>query len=123
MSKKTHIKKVKRQRRKRSIRKRMTGTPERPRLSVFRSSKHVYVQVIDDRTGRTLAQASTLDKALSDDLDGKNKREQAKLIGEAVARRCLELKIGKVAFDRNGFIYHGRIAAVATGAREAGLDF
>ena len=123
MAKKTDIKQVKRVRRKRSIRKKLSGTAERPRLSVFRSAKHVYVQVVDDRAGHTLVATSTLDKALAGELEGKNKREQAKIVGAAVAKRCIEQEIKAVAFDRNGFIYHGRVAALADGAREGGLEF
>lgn len=110
-------------RRQRSIRKRVKGSESRPRLSVFRSTRHMYAQVIDDSTGRTLASASTLSKELKETVDGKDKKEQAKLVGEAIAKACLAQNITSVAFDRNGFIYHGRVQAVAEGAREGGLDF
>lgn len=109
-------------RRKKRIRKKVQGTPERPRLSVFRSAKHIYVQVIDDTMQRTLASASTMCTDLSP--DGKvTKRDAAKKVGELVARRCLEKNIEQVVFDRNGFIYHGRILDLAEAARKAGLKF
>ena len=111
----------KRERRKHSIRKKVNGTAERPRLTVFRSSKHIYAQVIDDTTGKTLVAASTLSAELKD-AKGK-KSERAKKVGELLAKKCLEAKIDKVVFDRNGFNYHGRVAAVAEGAREGGLKF
>jgi len=109
--------------RKRSIRKRISGTPERPRLSVFRSSKHIYAQVVDDTTNQTLAHASDLEEAIIAATQGKKKLERAQAVGEAVAKRCLEKKIEAVVFDRNGFIYHGRVSAVADAARKAGLKF
>ena len=103
------------------IREKVQGTPERPRLSVYRSLNHIYAQVIDDVTGKTLAAASTLSAELK---DGKGKKkEQAKEVGKLVAKKCQEAKIEAVVFDRNGFMYHGRIAAVAEGAREGGLKF
>lgn len=110
-------------RRKMSIRKRLRGASERPRLSVFRSARHIYAQVIDDSKGQTLAAASTLTKELRERLEGKDKTEQAKIVGLEIARLCLSNNIEQVAFDRNGFIYHGRVAAVADGAREGGLQF
>jgi len=116
-------KSIVRERRKCSIRKRLTGTSERPRLSVFRSIKHIYAQVIDDERGQTLLFVSSQSKEMHAKLVGKKKREQAKILGAEVARRCLEQQITKVAFDRNGFIYHGRVASLAEGAREAGLQF
>lgn len=107
--------------RKRTIRLKVNGTPERPRLSVYRSLNHIYAQVIDDTTGKTLASASTLSPELK---DGKGKkRELAKEVGKLVARKCQDAKIEAVVFDRNGFNYHGRVAAVAEGAREGGLRF
>lgn len=106
-------------RRKKRIRGKMTGTPERPRLSVFRSAKHIYAQVVDDRDGRTLCSASTVASKVS----GVRKTDAAKQIGESVAKACLDKGIQSVIFDRNGFLYHGRIKALATGAREAGLQF
>ena len=94
-----------------------------PRLCVFRSVKHIYAQVIDDVNGVTLAQASTQSAELKGELEGKKKSEQAKLVGAAAAKQCVEKDIKKVCFDRNGFIYHGRIKALADGARSAGLEF
>lgn len=110
-----------RQRRKVRVRKRIFGTDVRPRMSVFRSSKHIYVQVIDDRTGTTLACSGTLGKeGVTTDGD---KKAQAKAVGTAIAQACLELKIEQVVFDRNGFRYHGRVQAVAEAARQGGLKF
>ena len=104
-----------------TIRKRVVGDADRPRLSVYRSLNHIYAQVIDDATGKTLAAASTLSPELK---DGKGKKsELAKEVGKLVAKKCSEAKIEAVVFDRNGFNYHGRIAAVADGAREGGLKF
>jgi large subunit ribosomal protein L18 len=110
-------------RRKLSIRKRVLGSSERPRLSVFRSAKHIYAQVIDDSTSATLAAASTLVKELASSIDGKTKRELAELVGGVIAKACLAKGITKVVFDRNGYIYHGRVKALADGARAGGLDF
>jgi large subunit ribosomal protein L18 len=110
-------------RRKRSIRKRISGTGERPRLSVFRSNKHIYCQVIDDDSGVTLASVSSQTETVKAAADGKDKTELASLVGQAIAERCKEKNIGTVVFDRNGFIYHGRVKAVAEGAREGGLKF
>jgi len=112
-----------RARRKRAIRKRVNGTVERPRLSVFRSARHIYAQVIDDTTGKTLVAASTLDKELTGALAELKHKDQAKLVGKLVAERCKAASIERVVFDRNGYIYHGRVSALADGAREAGLDF
>ena len=113
----------KRERRKASIRKKVNGTAERPRLTVFRSSKHIYAQVVNDDTHATLATASTLDEALKPSLAGLKKSEKAKKIGAAIAERCKQKGIEKVVFDRNGYIYHGRVSALADAAREAGLKF
>ena len=112
-----------RTRRKASIRKKVNGTPDRPRLSVFRSAKHIYAQVIDDVAHQTLAMASTMDEALKGELSGLKKSEKAKKIGAAIAERCKAKGIEMVVFDRNGFIYHGRVKALADAAREAGLKF
>lgn len=109
-----------RARRKLRIRKKISGSAERPRLSIFRSANHIYAQVIDDAQGSTLVAASTLEKGVGDDGD---KSAQAKAVGAAVAKKCLEKGITQVVFDRNGFLYHGRIRALAEGAREAGLNF
>jgi large subunit ribosomal protein L18 len=114
---------VGRERRKLRIRKKVNGTPERPRLSVFRSSKHIYAQVIDDVSGSTLAHASTLSKDLKGTLEEDNKVEAAKKVGALIAKICKSKKIDQVVFDRNGYLYHGRISALAQAAREAGLDF
>lgn len=110
-------------RRQRSIRKRVVGSTERPRLSVFRSNLHMYAQVIDDTLGVTLVAASTQSKELAGQTEGKKKSELATLVGQLIAKKCLEKNIEAVVFDRNGFIYHGRVKAVAEGAREGGLRF
>ena len=109
-----------RKKRKTRIRKKVNGTPERPRLVVFRPSKHIYAQIIDDLAGATLASASTFS------LEGDNIRltvENAKLVGMKVAEEAIKKSITSVVFDRNGFVYHGRIKALADGAREGGLNF
>jgi large subunit ribosomal protein L18 len=116
-------KKESREKRHRSIRKRIEGTAERPRLAIFRSSRHIYAQVIDDLQNKTLLGTSDLaleDSAKADDAD---KKALAKKVGTAIAKKCLEKGIDKVVFDRAGFKYHGRISALADGAREAGLKF
>ena len=111
-------------RRKHSIRKRISGTAARPRLSVFRSNAHIYVQAIDDTTSTILASASDKEAAIiASGLDGKKKSERAKLVGQAIGKKLKEKNVTKVVFDRNGFIYHGRVKALADGAREAGLEF
>jgi len=112
-----------RQRRHRRIRARLSGTAERPRLNVFRSIEHIYVQVIDDENGQTIVSASTVDKNLRADIEGKTKKEQAKLVGKAVAERAQAAGVKEVVFDRGGYLYHGRIQALAEGAREGGLEF
>jgi len=112
-----------RTRRKASIRKKVNGSTDRPRLSVFRSSKHIYAQVIDDQLHTTLVTASTLDEALETSLKGLKKAEKAEKIGTAIAERCKLKGIEKVVFDRNGYIYHGRVLALADAARKAGLQF
>ncbi len=108
--------------RKIGVRKKAHGDGERPRLTVFRSARHIYAQIIDDSAGKTLVQASTLDKAVRDGLKGKKKADASKEVGKAVAERAKKAGIGQVVFDRNGYRYHGRIAAVADGAREGGLE-
>lgn len=110
-------------RRKYSIRKRISGTQARPRLSVFRSSKHIYAQVIDDTTGETLVSASTQSPEIREELSGKGKTERASLVGHLIAKKSVAKEITSVVFDRNGFIYHGRVKAVAEAAREGGLVF
>ncbi|MFC1815325.1 50S ribosomal protein L18 [Thermodesulfobacteriota bacterium] len=119
----TNQRKMARLKRKRSIRKRLTGTQQRPRLCVFRSSKHIYAQVIDDSCGQTLAAASTAEKAIKERTDFDNKIELASFIGELAGQRTIDKGIKQVVFDRNGFLYHGRVKAVSEGARKAGLDF
>ena len=109
--------------RKSRIRKKVEGTTERPRLTVFRSAKHIYAQVIDDTKGTTLVTVSTLTKTLRADAGDKAKTDAAKIIGSEVAKACKSKGIAKVVFDRNGFLYHGRVKALADAAREAGLDF
>jgi large subunit ribosomal protein L18 len=110
-----------RRRRQRRIRMKISGTSERPRLNVFRSLNHIYAQVIDDETGHTLVSASTVDKAIVEKVAGKNKKEQAAIVGKVVAQRAVDAGIQEVVFDRGGYIYHGRIKALADGAREGGL--
>lgn len=104
------------------VRKKIEGTPERPRLNVFRSLKNIYVQIIDDTTGNTLVAASTLDEALKGKVNGANK-EAAKEVGRFIGQKALEKGIKQVVFDRGGYLYHGRVKELAEGAREAGLDF
>ena len=105
------------------VRKNLMGTANRPRLNVFRSLSGIYVQVIDDQSGRTLVSASTVDRDLRDQLKGMKKAEQAKLIGQTVAERAKDKGIQAVVFDRGGYRYIGRIKALADGAREGGLQF
>jgi large subunit ribosomal protein L18 len=105
------------------VRAKIEGSEERPRLAVFRSATHIYAQVIDDASGRTVAEASTLDSEVKGQLDGKTKSEQAKIVGTAVAQRANSKGIKQVVFDRGGFRYHGRVKALAEAAREAGLKF
>jgi len=110
-------------RRHRRVRKRVTGTPDRPRLNVFRSLTNIYAQVIDDVAGHTLASASTIDPEVKSQLEGKNKTQAAKVVGEVVAARAKQAGVKAVVFDRGGYQYHGRVKALADGAREGGLDF
>jgi len=112
-----------RARRRLGIRKKIFGTAERPRLSVFRSHKHVYAQIIRDDTGTTLAAASTLDPELRSQLESTGNKEAARQVGRLLAERAIAQGIKKVSFDRGGFLYHGRVQALAEGAREAGLEF
>ena len=112
-----------RERRHRRLRGYLSGTPGRPRLNVFRSGKHIYAQIIDDLAGHTLVSASTIDTELRGGLDEQKKIEQASAVGKAVAERARAAGITKVVFDRGGYKYHGRVKAVAEGAREGGLDF
>ncbi|MDR1545436.1 MAG: 50S ribosomal protein L18 [Deltaproteobacteria bacterium] len=112
-----------RDRRQARVRKKVIGHAARPRLCVFRSSAHIYAQLIDDDKGVTLAAASTLTPALKDALQGKKKTEQAELVGRALAAAVQDKGFKKVVFDRNGFLYHGRVLALSKGARDAGLEF
>jgi len=103
------------------IRSAITGTKERPRMSVFKSNKHIYVQLIDDLSGQTLVAASTLSNDLKEDLEDKSGVEKAEEVGKTLAEKAVKLNIDKVVYDRGGYKYHGQIKAVAEGAREAGL--
>lgn len=105
------------------VRKHISGTAARPRLCVYKSLKSIYAQVIDDERGATIVSASTLDKDLASSLEGKTKSEQAKVVGEAIAKKAIAVKIEEVVFDRGGYLYTGRVAALAEGARSAGLKF
>ncbi|MBQ2028896.1 MAG: 50S ribosomal protein L18 [Clostridia bacterium] len=105
------------------VRKKISGTPEMPRLCVYRSNKYIYAQVIDDTKGVTLVQASSLDPALKGQLEEVDKSGEAKLVGKLVAERAKQAGIDQVVFDRGGYVYTGRVAALAAGAREAGLEF
>jgi large subunit ribosomal protein L18 len=107
----------------RRVRKNLSGTPEKPRMCVFRSLNNISVQVIDDMSGSTLAAASTLDKDIKDKAAYGGNKAAAKLVGEAIAKKSLEKGIVEVAFDRGGFLYHGRVKELADGARAAGLKF
>jgi len=112
-----------RQNRKGRIRKRIFGTEQRPRLSVFRSAKHIYAQVVIDSTGSTILAASTLSPDLRVEIGDLDKSDAAKKVGQWIGKKALEKNIQRVVFDRNGFLYHGRIKALADGARESGLEF
>ncbi|MBI3176636.1 MAG: 50S ribosomal protein L18 [Chloroflexi bacterium] len=112
-----------RKRRQRRVRSRVAGTAERPRLNVYRSLSNIFVQVIDDESGYTLAQASTIDAELKAKMAGKKKTEQAQVVGAAVAERTLAKGLKAVVFDRAGYRYHGRVKALADAARAAGLEF
>ena len=105
------------------VRKKVNGTAERPRLSVYRSTNHIYAQIIDDVKGHTLCSASTLEKAVAAKVSDMTKSEAAKAVGAAIAEKALALGIKAVVFDRGGYLYTGRVEALADGAREAGLEF
>ena len=107
----------------RRMRNRFSGTPERPRLAVFRSNNHMYAQIIDDTVGKTLAAASTLEKDVKAELEKTNNVDAAAYLGTVIAKRALEKGITEVVFDRGGYIYQGKVAALAEAAREAGLTF
>ena len=112
-----------RERIKKRIRKNVSGSSEKPRLSVFRSNKEIYVQIIDDVAGKTLLSVSSKNKELADQLKGLNKIEQAKLVGKLAAVKSLEKGIETIVFDRGGYLYHGRVKSLADAAREGGLKF
>jgi large subunit ribosomal protein L18 len=121
---KLELKKRRVERRKRHIRHKIFGNDERPRLTVFRSLNHIYAQIINDVTSETLVAASSLDKDVRELIKPDTKKtDRSKLVGAVLAKRAVEKNIKKVAFDRNGFLYHGRVKALADGARENGLDF
>ena len=112
-----------REKRQRRVRVKVQGTAERPRLNVFRSLRHMYAQLIDDTVGKTVAAACTLDAEVREQLSEKKKSEQAKVVGQVLAVRALEKGVKQVVFDRAGYRYHGRVKALAEGARSAGLQF
>jgi len=118
-----NIRQQARLKRKKRIRKKIHGTPQRPRLSVFRSARHIYAQIIDDTAGHTLASASTADQQAKDTPKFKNKVAAANFVGKLVGERALNVGIKEVVFDRNGFLYHGRVKSLSEGARKAGLIF
>ena len=118
-----NIRQQARLKRKKRIRKKIHGTPDRPRLSVFRSARHTYAQIIDDSMGHTLMTASTVDNQTKSAPKFKNKVDAAKFVGKLIGERALDKGIKKVVFDRNGFLYHGRVKSLSEGAREAGLVF
>lgn len=117
------IKKKARLKRKKRIRKSVSGTVQRPRLSVFRSLKHIYAQIIDDTSGNTLVSASSLEKEVQEHDRFESKVAMADFVGKLVGKRAVKKGIDKVVFDRNGFLYHGRVKAVSEGARKSGLNF
>ncbi len=114
---------VARKKRQARVRKKVVGSVERPRLCVFRSSKHIYAQIVEDATGVTLVAASTISKGIDDSVKYSGNVEAAKVVGKQIAEKALAKDIKQVVFDRNGFLYHGRIKALADAAREAGLTF
>lgn len=119
-----YLKAKRREKRKAHIRSKINGTLERPRLTIFRSSSDIYVQLIDDVAGKTLVSASTIDKEIRTQLkEGMTKIAKSELVGNAIAQRAVAANITKVAFDRNGYIYHGRVKALADAARKGGLEF
>ena len=116
-------KRFRRNRRRRHVRRKVSGTPDRPRLTVFRSHKNMYAQIIDDTAGRTLVAASTMEQSSRQALAGGGNRQAAKIIGQALAAKAAEAGIKKVVFDRNGYAFHGRVKELADGARDGGLEF
>lgn len=105
------------------VRSKLSGTPERPRLNVYRSTKNIYVQVIDDSKGYTIVSASTIDKEIKSQLERTGNKDAAKAVGTLIAKRALEKGVSEVVFDRGGYLYHGRVKELADAAREAGLKF
>ncbi len=122
MTQSNRDKQLARSRRHHRVRKKVVGTPERPRLAVFRSNRHISAQVIDDRSGRTLASAATVERDLRTALTHTGNKEAATTVGRLVAERARAAGVTRVVFDRGGFLYHGRVAAIADAAREAGLE-
>ena len=118
-----NLRRIGRKRRQARIRRKIRGTPERPRLNVYCSGKHVYAQIIEDESGRTLVSASTLNKDVKATLAKTGNKEAARRVGEVIAEKALARQIEKVVFDRNGYIYHGKVRALAEAAREKGLKF
>ncbi|MCD6138478.1 MAG: 50S ribosomal protein L18 [Deltaproteobacteria bacterium] len=116
-------KKEARLKRKKRVRKKVFGTEERPRLTVFRSARHIYCQLVVDTSGHTLTSASTVDKEVREHAPFERKIDAANFVGKLVAKRAIEKGVSKVVFDRNGFLYHGRVKAIADGARQGGLSF
>lgn len=116
-------KKNPRKRRHLRVRKKVTGAPAKPRLNVFKSAKHIYAQIIDDFSGNTLISASSIDRELKGKLNGGGNIESAKVVGALVAKRAVDKGVKKVVFDRGGYLYHGRLKALADAAREGGLEF
>ncbi|MDP9149682.1 MAG: 50S ribosomal protein L18 [Myxococcota bacterium] len=114
---------VGRERRKLRIRRKISGTEEKPRLSVFRSAKHIYAQVVNDASGKTVAHASTLSRDVRGDVTEGSKLDAAKKVGQSIAKALLAQGISHIVFDRNGYLYHGRVRALADAARQAGLKF
>ena len=114
-------KRIARKRRHKRIRRKISGTSDVPRMNIFRSLNHIYVQVIDDLAGTTLVSASTIDQEVAPQIKGKSKVDAAKVVGSVIAERAKNAGIKQVVFDRGGYQYHGRVAAIAEGAREAGL--
>lgn len=118
-----HVRKSARWKRRIRVRKKISGTPEMPRCCVYRSNNHIYAQIIDDTVGRTLVAASTMSKELKGDLKNTGNKEAAVKVGRLVAQKALEKGIQRVAFDRNNYLYHGKVRALADAAREEGLQF
>ena len=119
----TKKKTLRRRRRKRHVRKRVSGTQDRPRLTVFRSHKTIYAQIVDDEVGRTLVTSSSMEKPVAAQLSGGGNKAAAQVVGQALAAKAIEAGIKKVVFDRNGYAYHGRVRELAEAARSGGLEF